>query len=235
MKKTSKLKALTFAAAAMGALVSLPSNAATVITPDVHLFEFTPDNSSRTLNVRADAWYNLTMGYLGWTHHANWGTMSLRRGQPVTITVDASDIDGFHPGITVWFRQQGRAFAGPYIVDAHSYSQSQDVINLNAVVDDDPVNPRNSGRSQRIHMEFIANAFDRDGMGDVLPEAFDQSAINKVLDGEPGKVSLTFTPPRNGLYQFVVGGINPDEDIDTSKIGAGNRYPVNVHVSFPSR
>lgn len=234
MKKTNKLKALTFAMATMGALTSLPSNAATTITPDVNLFEFTPTNHSRILNVRADAWYNLTMGYLGWTHHANWGIMRLKRNQPVTITVDASDIQGFHPGVTVWFRQRGRAFAEPHIVDAHFFSQSQDIINPNAVVDDDPVNPRNNGRSQRIHMQFITNAFDRDGMGDVLPETFDQSAINKVLDGEPGKVSLTFTPPRNGLYQFVVGGINPDEDIDTSK-AVSQRYPVSVEVSFPGR
>jgi hypothetical protein len=230
MKKTNKLRALTFAMATMGALTSLPSNAATTLNVGFN-FEITPSASSHVMNIRADSWYNLTMGYLGWTHHSNWGYMKLRKNQPVTITVDATDIQGFHPGVTVWYRKQGRRFAPIEYVNAHSYSQSQDVMVQNATLDDDPVNPVNLGR---IHMEFITNAFDRDGMGDVLGETYDQSAINKVLDGEPGKVSLTFTPPQNGFYQFVVGGINPDEDIDTSK-AVSQRYPVSVEVSFPSR
>jgi hypothetical protein len=77
-------------------------------------------------------------------------------------------------------------------------------------------------------MEFVANAFDRDGMPASLPAEFDQSMLNRALDGTPGKVSLTFTPKVSGVYQFVVGGINPDQGVSIT-----DRHDVAVTVSFP--
>ena len=82
----------------------------------------------------------------------------------------------------------------------------------------------------KFQMNFVANGFDRDGMDDVLPVHFDQSMLNRLQDGAAGKVTLTFIPKDTGIYQFAVGGINPDIDkgIDTAKF-----HEVTTTITFP--
>ena len=225
--KSSSLTAMAFVLASVGSLVSFAATAATSIKTS--LKEYSPTSSFQEVSIKADSWYNLTMGYQGWTHHSSWGFMNLKKDKPVSITVDATAVKGFHPAISVWYRPQKRGMAPSIYANAHFYNQFKDIIEPNATFDDDKANPKAIGK---LEMYLIANAYDRDGMGDTLKEAFDQSAINKVLDGVSGKVVLTFTPKVTGMYQFVVGGINPAADIDTTQADSG-RYPVQVSVDFP--
>ncbi|MEC4748229.1 copper(I)-binding protein CorA [Methylomicrobium sp. Wu6] len=225
MGYNNKLKNLALILAAAGIVSSFSARAATSIA--TKNTEFTPDNATQTLQAKAQSWYNPTMGYTGWTHHSSWGYMKLKKGKPVTLTAEVNDaeIAGFHPALTVWSRPQKRGLASVDQMNSHSYNQYGDIYEANAINTDDQANPVKVGN---IQMEFIANAFDRDGMGDMLPEKFDHSMLNRVVDGDAGKVSLTFTPKVSGVYQFVVGGINPDEGLSTTAF-----HPVAVTVSFP--
>jgi hypothetical protein len=47
-----------------------------------------------------------------------------------------------------------------------------------------------------------------------------------VLDGTEGRVELSFVAQNTGVYQCVVGGINPDPGVLDLK----TMYPVNVSV-----
>lgn len=208
--------------AIVGAMSAVSAYAATSI--ETSNFQFTPEAATQTLSVKAQSWYNPTMGYLGWTHHSNWGYMVLKKDKPVTITVTTA-VEGVHPAITVWFRPQKKGFASVKYMADHFYKEFLDIYIPKAELTDDPANPIKIGI---IRMDFIANAFDRDGMVDPLPAQFDQSMLSRVLDGKSGEVSLTFTPKENGVYQFVVGGINPDAGVSTT-----DRHNLDVTVSFP--
>jgi hypothetical protein len=199
---------------------ALSVHAATSIESSI--VEFTSANATQTMTAKAQSWYNPTMGYTGWTHHSAWGYMKLKKGKPVTIT--ATGVAGFHPGITVWSRPQKSGLVSVKYVDDHFYNQFKDIIASNVQLTDDPANPVKLGK---LRMEFVANAFDRDGMADPLPAEYDQSMLNRSLDGIPGTVSLSFTPKVGGVYQFVVGGINPDEGLSTT-----DRHDVEVTVSI---
>jgi hypothetical protein len=67
-------------------------------------------------------------------------------------------------------------------------------------------------------------------MADVLPVPYDQSMLNRLLDGVAGKVSVTFLPKESGVYQFAVGAINPDAGLSTSMM---TQYPVITTIFFP--
>ena len=214
---------MSIQAAVLAATYSLPVawvHAATSI--ETNIAQFSKSYPSYTLSAKAESWYNPDMGHKGWTHHSTWGFMNLKKGKPVTITV--TGVSGFHPAVTVWYRKKKAGFASVNYVDDHFYNEYSDIINTNAQLTDDPAKPVKLGK---IKMEYVANAFDRDGMSDPLPAQFDQSMLNRSLDGEPGKVSLTFTPELSGVYQFVVGGINPDPGLSLT-----DRHQVEVSVSF---
>ncbi|MGR9086090.1 MAG: copper(I)-binding protein CorA [Gammaproteobacteria bacterium] len=220
MLYNNKLNVRALVLATVG-LMSVPSvhGATSIETKNV---EFTQENSVQTLAAKPESWYNPTMGYTGWTHHSSWGYMKLKKGKPVTIT--ATGVAGFHPALTIWFRPQKRGMVPVNYMNDHFYNQFQDIIASNVQLTDDPANPKKLGK---LRMEFVANAFDRDGMIDPLPAEFDQSMLNRVLDGIPGTVSLTFTPKASGVYQFVVGGINPDLGLDLKA-----SHEVEVTVGF---
>lgn len=214
------LKTVAVILSVAGALSAAPTRAATSI--EGNNVEFTPDSAQQTLQARANSWYNLTMGYQGWAHHSAWGYMKLKKGKPVTIRLTAQQA-GFHPAVTVWHKPVKKKLLD--FLDHHFYSQFDDVYNPNVILDDDPSNPIRLGK---LKMVFVANAFDRDGMADVLPAEYDQSMLNRALDGETGVVSLSFTPDASGYYQFVVGGINPDDGVPIDV-----NYDIDVAVSFP--
>lgn len=237
---TLKQGALLLAAAA--ALSVFSAQAATSIASKNT--EFTPGNATQTLQAKAESWYNPTMGHTGWAHHSSWGWMKLKKGKTVTLTLETG-VSGFHPALTVWYRHRKRGSAPIDQVNDHFYSQFDDIYDPNAINEDDK---NQSVRVGSIQMEFVANAFDRDGMDginvggamiEMLPVQFDQSKINRVVDGAAGKVSLTFTPQYNGVYQFVVGGINPDESLRTALLADGvtkaidAKHNVKVTVGFP--
>ena len=165
------------------------------------------------------------MGYLGWTHHSNWGFVKLQKGKPVTIEVK-TDVPGFHPAVSVWFRV-GKTTTNKSVqyMSDHMYSQFKDIYEADAKDTDTSGNVTKLGKFQ---MNFVANGFDRDGMDDVLPVHFDQSMLNRLQDGAAGKVSLTFIPKDTGIYQFAVGGINPDAGVDMAKF-----HEVTTTITFP--
>ena len=178
------------------------------------------------MDVNADSWYNLDMGFLGWTHTSRWGFVKLQKGKPVTIKV-TTEISGLHPALSVWYRVDKKTTgeAAQYM-NAHMYSQFKDIYESDAKDTDTP----DGKKLGKFQMNFVANGFDRDGMEDVLPASYDQSPIIRLQDGVEGEVSVTFLPKESGVYQFVVGAINPGPGLSTDMM---MQYPVTTTVIFP--
>jgi hypothetical protein len=55
--------------------------------------------------------------------------------------------------------------------------------------------------------------------------------LNRLQDGTPGKVSVSFMPEASGIYQFVVGGINPN--IQAADKTVTGFYEVTTTLKFP--
>jgi hypothetical protein len=232
MKYSNKLKGWALISVAAGLFFANPLQAATAISGTF----FDKDNTSADMDVRAYSWYNLSMGYLGWTHHSNWGFVKLKKDKPVTIAL-TTEVSGLHPAITVWYRAGAKNPKMLPYMNGHAYKQFGDIYEPNAEATDAENNPVKVGN---LVMKFITNGFDRDGMPDTLPVEYDQSQLYRVMDGVPGKLTITFTPSENGWYQFVVGAINPD--IDSAAYGTGpgsngagpaTKHTVHVEVSIP--
>ncbi len=187
---------------------------------------FSEDNPTLPMNVNADSWYNLTMGFLGWTHTSKWGFVKLQKGKPVTIQVTTTT-SGLHPALSVWYRVDKKTTGETaWYMSDHFYSQFKDIYESDAKDTDTP----DGKKLGKFQMNFVANGFDRDGMGDVLPASYDQSPLIRLQDGVVGKVSVTFLPKESGVYQFVVGAINPGPGLSTSMM---TNYPVTTTVIFP--
>jgi hypothetical protein len=224
MKFNKKTMTLRLILALTIALPVMSAQAATALTAvKVKAFNNTT-NTTATMSVKADSWYNLTMGYLGWTHHSNWGFVKLQRGKPVTIEVSTS-VPGFHPAVSIWFRPgKTKIDSSIQYMNAHMYSQFKDIYEAN------PLLENTNTKLGKFQMNFVANGFDRDGMGDTLAASYDQSMLNRLQDGTPGKVSVSFMPEASGIYQFVVGGINPN--IQQADKTVNGFYEVTTTVKF---
>lgn len=208
----------------VSALSAMSAQAATSIKLVSKVFSET--DNSLPMSVRANSWYNLTMGYLGWTHHSNWGFVKLQKGKPVTIQVTTTT-PGLHPALSVWYRVDKKTTGETaWYMSDHFYSQFKDIYESDAKDTDTP----DGKKLGKFQMNFVANGFDRDGMGDVLPASYDQSPLIRLQDGVVGKVSVTFLPKESGVYQFVVGAINPGPGLSTSMM---TNYPVTTTVIFP--
>jgi hypothetical protein len=205
--------------------------------------KFTAATASQTLSFEANSFYNPTMGYNGWLHTSAWGYAKLSKGLPVTITATAS-VAGIHPAIAVW-RNAGTAPIDSKKTPGTSigvgpYTPWADVVIPKALIPDQNQNLVNQGS---LKMYFVTNGVDRDGWDEPVPSKFDHSLINRLLDGTPGKVSVTFTPPADGIYKFVVGGMNPDSSTNavagTDGMGTGGTAVqddnVTVVVTFPNQ
>jgi hypothetical protein len=217
--------------------------AATALNP-AGTFFFDKNTTEADMAVRAYSWCNLSMGYLGWTHHSNWGFVKLIKGKPVALTLTTA-VEGLHPAITIWYRSGTKKLPQlPYMSD-HFYKQYGDVYQPNVEATDAENNPIKLGN---FYLKYITNGIDRDGMTDtdsgtdvpeVLPQEYDQSQLNRVMDGTPGQLTITFTPPENGWYQFVVGAINPDPGSTAYGTGPGNGAgpsdlrTVHVAITLP--
>lgn len=181
---------------------------------------FDQAHASQTLNARGDSWYNLTMGYKGWTHHSAWMYMTLKKGRMYKITA-TTDVGGLHPALSCWRRPQGKNLVDTSYAYNHFYNQWQDIIDFNAV---DETSKAPLGKMK---MFFAVNGYDRDGLPAQLTEEYQQSNVMGILDGEPGKLEISFVATRNSVYQCAVGGFHPEPPVD----GSTDKYPIQVSVS----
>jgi len=224
MKMRSKLTPAILGLAVAGLLSAGGANAATAIKGDVQTF--TATNPSQILNARPDAFYNLTMGYKGWTHHSGWGNVRLKQGVLYRITVETTNPQlqlGFHPGIAVWFRPQGSGLVPNTYAFDHFYNQWDNIIARNVTDEED------GKRLGTLRQLFLVNGVDRDGWEDTDQDVYDQGNVVRIMDGVKGRVQVQFVARNSGWHQFVVGGINPNAPLNTQP-GLGVKYAVRVTV-----
>jgi hypothetical protein len=229
MKMNFKKLGVALSLAGVSAVSSLSATAAEVTAIKGDNSEFSAANPAQTLMVRGDSFYNLTMGYKGWTHHSAWMHMKLQHGQQYRITATVTDeFNGekvLHPAIACWHRPQREGLVSTDYAYSHFYNQWEDIVDPNAV---DEVTKQPLGQMK---MYFIKNAYDRDGLtSQQMTEQYQQGNLVGVLDGQEGKVEITFVPQVSGVYQCVVGGFNPEPPIN-SGAAAGVKYPVEVSVT----
>jgi hypothetical protein len=224
MKMRSKLTPTILGLAVAGLMSAGVADAATTIGGDV--VTFTKNDPHALLNARPDSFYNLTMGYKGWTHHSAWGNVKLIKGSLYTITVELANptVDiGFHPAVAVWYRPQGSGLVPNTYAFDHFYNQWANIIAKNVT---DEADNKKLGTFKQY---FVVNGADRDGWDATDPDIFDQGNVVRILDGAPGKVQVQFVAKDSGWYQFVVGGMNPNPPLDT-KPAKDLKYAVNVTV-----
>jgi hypothetical protein len=219
MKMNFTLKSASLGLAMAGLMAATVADAATSIK--ANNFPFDKLNSSQTLEARPDSFYNLTMGYKGWTHHSSWFYMKLKKGSLYTVTATADQTaQGLHPGVACWYRPQGNGLVSVDYAQDHFYNQ------FNSIIAPNQVDEADQKKLGTIKMYFAINGYDGDGMEYPLSYEYQQGNVVSVLDGTEGKVEVSFVAQNTGVYQCVVGGINPDPgtvDMKTS-------YPVNVSV-----
>lgn len=180
---------------------------------------FSKTDPKKTLSARPDAFYNLTMGYQGWSMHSDWGNVKLQKGKIYTITAVANPELGFHPGVALWQRPQGTGLVPNTYVYDHMYSQFANIFAQKVQNDEG----KNEGTYKAI---FVVNGVDRDGWDAAEdPAIYDQGPVTRLLDGVPGRVQVQFVAPYTGWYQFAVGGIHPDAGLPTTV-----KYPVDVTI-----
>jgi hypothetical protein len=222
MKSIFTIKPAVFGLAVAGFLSATVADAATSIKGDI--LSFTSQQPTQTLTARPDSFYNLTMGYKGWTHHSAWMYMNLKKGNPYTITVtsqinEVSEIQSFHPAIACWYRPKGQGLTPINYAYDHFYNQFQSIIAKNVT---DEATGQKLGT---LKMFFVANGYDGDGMDYPLPKEYQQDPVVGILDGVSGKVELSFVPKDTGQYQCVVGGINPNTGLPLNV-----KYPLEISV-----
>lgn len=200
-----------------GLMTSGFANAATKINGDI--WTFTKTDTQHVLTARPDSFYNLTMGFLGWTHHSAWGNVKLKKGQVYTITAIADPLSGIHPAIGVWYRPQGSGLVPNTYAYDHFYNQWANIFAKNQT---DEADGKKLGTLKQF---FATNGVDRDGWDLTDPDIYDQSMVTRILDGVVGKVQVQFRAADTGWYQFVIGAMNPDTGVDLTK-----KYPIQVTV-----
>lgn len=181
--------------------------------------------------VQASSWYNPGFGNAGWTHFSKWGRIALKAGKTYSITVESSN-PAMHPGVTVWQRATGKRYANADYFTGHSYMQYESFDATNQIFEE---TGENLGA---IKMQLAGNGFDADGMtGTKCATAGcwwpTNPSFGSLSDGVAGKVVLKFRAKKTGLYQFVVGGINPDDKTTTTgALNSNSTYvPVTILVS----
>jgi hypothetical protein len=209
-------------ALATGLLLNEPAQAATSIAANQTTFTL---DVPQTVNVQASSWFKPAFGNSGWTHFSKWGVIRLRTGQRISLTARTSS-PGLHPGVSIWFRQTGKAFMPLHYFQGHSYNEYNSILARNLSDDE------TGKRLGHLRMDLAANGYDRDGMAQ-LSTVPANAALNPLQDGIVGQVKLDFRAKKAGWYQFVVGGINPDVTTATAGGFDNNmvRWPVEVKIS----
>ena len=179
---------------------------------------FTAEIPEQALSARPLSWADINNGGLGPADHSTWGTVNLRKGKKVTITV-LSDDPNFHPGISVWYRPQGEGLVNFNYAWSHFYRQTENIIGDDVLLE---VTREPLGD---MRMWFIRNAWDQDGAPTIPPENKDPS-LTGIKDKVRGRVRLTFTPKQSGIHQFAVGGYDPGPD----PLNPMLHYPLTVSI-----
>ena len=238
-------KKLAIAVSSVLVSFSFQANAATSIATKSTYFNVSSGSAEITLEaINASSWVSESMGFLGWTHFSKWGFMDLQKGQIATVTLDGTAIAGIHPALSVWYRNTKKKAddATLYYMDDHSYNQSTSV-SVRSATDETSKAPVGD-----LIREFVANAVDADNLGDkfvvdgvtygpYMPLGYNTPGFNnasKVYDKTPGKVVLTFTAPKTGVYQFAVGALKPDVGsvaAAAGSTGAGNKHAIKVSIA----
>lgn len=220
---------------------------------------FTAAEPIQTLMAEANSFYNPSMGYNGWLHTSKWGYAKLQKGLPVTITAKTTETN-FHPAIAVWLYSGSSKIVCGTSTDQHSgavtdlsvgegpYTAWTDfyVKKIKDATGGDIDSSCSKEIGKSLKMTFITNGVDRDGWDAPADFAagseFDNTLINRILDGTAGKISVTFTPQVTGIYKFVVGGMNPNAALNavagTDDLGTGGTpvfKGIEVSVAFPEK
>jgi len=223
---------------------SFHADAATSILASSYVINLTSGTNTTTFEkVNGASWVSESMGYLGWTHFSKWGSVSLTKGKPVSIVVDATAIAGFHPGITVWQRRSKvdlpsvlpaavakdatpTAAQALFYVNSHSYDQASNILVPNAK------DETNNVVVGDISMEYVASGYDVDGLGD----KFTLDATTKSL--RPYNAATDATATVFGPYLpagFTTTGIANSKklsDAANAATGVLARTPGRVELTF---
>lgn len=177
-------------------------------------FEFTPTITSTTFSVRAKGWSDPAFGDMGWTHSCKWGHFQAQKGQHVRIVMRSQE-RGLHPAASVWYRGEKDTAPDDYVVDTF-FPQNANLVKYGITDNDTGANLGD------VVMKNVVYGYDYDA----------NSILDRTLrpksDKVNGKLVLNFTAPETGNYMFVVGGHNPDQNIDTT---VGHNVDVTVTVT----
>ena len=166
-----------------------------------------------TFIVKSKGWSDPAFGDMGWTHSSDWGSFNATQGQAVSITLVAAEA-GIHPGATIWFRGANDTAPDNYVVD-HFYPQNANFVTFGAT-------DENTGAGLgNIVMKHIRHGYDADGNSVI------STKMGVKKDNVAGKLVFRFKAPYTGSYMFVVGGFNPDTNIDNSL-----KYNIDVKVKI---
>jgi len=192
----------------------LLSTANYAATKPTTITDFTKATAPAVFSVKSTSWRDPAFGNLGWTHSSQWGSINARKGKTVTITI-TSQVAGLHPGITVW-RRDALLDTAPdeYFID-HFYPQRDGVYKIGATDEDSGADLGN------IIMPIVAYGYDQDGNTKKVTN------LRPIKDGVPGKLIVKFKAPETAVYQFVIGGFNPDTGVDSTV-----KHNVEVSVAI---
>lgn len=197
MKISDSKNVLLIALLTAGLFGAASSQAATI---PANIFNFTADATTAVFPVKAKGWRDPAFGDMGWTHSSAWGTLTTtKKNQMVTIKMTAVDA-GIHPGITVWYRGADDTTENKYVVD-HFYPQNANFTKF-GVTDE-----TTGAKLGNIVMRHVTHAFDVDGTKSI-------KGMGPVKDNVAGELEISFKAPQKGDYMFVVGGVNPDANVD---------------------
>jgi hypothetical protein len=158
--------------------------------------------TTATFSVRAKGWSDPAFGDMGWTHSCKWGHVQAQKGQHVRIVMRSHD-RGVHTAGSVWLRTLADTAPDDYVVDTF-FPQNANLVKYGITDNDTGANLGD------VVMKNVAYGYDYDA----------NSVLDRTLhpksDNVNGKLVLNFTAPETGNYMFVVGGFNPDPNIDTT-------------------
>ncbi|MEY4767529.1 MAG: hypothetical protein RL637_168 [Pseudomonadota bacterium] len=177
-------------------------------------FEFTPAVNSAKFSVRARGWSDPAFGDMGWTHSCKWGHFQAQAGQKVRIVIRATE-RGIHPGITVWYRGDKDTAPDDYVVDTF-FPQNANLVKY-AITDNDT-----GANLGDVVMKNVVYGYDADANSVI------DRTLHPKMDGVNGKLVLNFTAPYTGNYMLVIGGFNPDPNIDAT---VGHDVDVTITVN----
>ena len=180
----------------------LSVSAAQAATVPANIFDFLPSIQTTVLVAKSKGWSDPAFGGRGWTHSSAWSFFSAKKGQIVSVILKAPKV-GIHPGATIWYRGATDTANDEYVVD-HFYPQAADFTKIGAMDEDSGADIGN------IDMKYIIHGYDQDKNSMVTP------ALKGRTDGIAGRLAFRFKAPYEGVYMMVVGGFNPDANIDTN-------------------